>query len=105
VDRPIAARQLRCRLRERCGAGSFSCALVSGSFRWEGFASLADLRDQPLGAMLMGSGGVTASGCTIGQGLAGVSTLALGSVLAPAGILAGSVGTTKYIDWRETRTG
>ena len=52
----------------RVGRGSAS---DSGSFRWEGFASLADLRHQLVGAVLMGFGGVTALGCTIGQGLSG----------------------------------
>ena len=70
--------------------GSLAMALISGSFRWEGFASLADLRSQLLGAVLMGFGGVTAMGCTIGQGLSGISTLAIGSFIAVAGIVLGS---------------
>ena len=52
------------------------------SFRWEGFASLSDLRNQLVGAVLMGFGGVTAMGCTVGQGMSGLSTLALGSFIA-----------------------
>ena len=48
-------------------------------------------------------GGVTAGGCTVGQGLTGVSTLALGSFLALASILAGSAATLKYITWRAER--
>ena len=39
----------------------------------------------------MGIGGVTAMGCTVGQGLSGLSTLALGSFIAVAGIVAGAV--------------
>ena len=81
-------------------AGSALQALSSGSFRWEGFASLADLRNQLAGAVLMGFGGVTALGCTVGQGLTGLSTLALGSLLAVAGIVAGSVATLKVLLWR-----
>jgi uncharacterized protein len=77
--------------------GSAAVALASGSFRWEGFASLADLRNQLVGALLMGFGGVTALGCTIGQGLSGLSTLALGSVIAVAGIVAGAVATMKVL--------
>jgi hypothetical protein len=38
----------------------------------------------------MGVGGVAALGCTIGQGVTGVSTLSLGSILAIASILAGA---------------
>jgi hypothetical protein len=51
----------------------------------------------------MGAGGVTAMGCTIGQGLSGVSTLALGSFVALAGILAGAVLGLKYQVWRLER--
>ncbi|MBK6862744.1 MAG: YeeE/YedE family protein [Ideonella sp.] len=82
-------------------AGSLAHALASGSFRWEGFASLADLRNQLAGAVLMGFGGVTAIGCTVGQGISGLSTLALGSVIATAGIVAGGVATLKVIAMRE----
>jgi uncharacterized membrane protein YedE/YeeE len=83
--------------------GSAAYALASRTFRWEGFASLEDLGRQLIGAMLMGFGGVTALGCTIGQGISGVSTLALGSFIALAGILAGGVVTIKYIAWRAER--
>jgi uncharacterized membrane protein YedE/YeeE len=83
--------------------GSLVMALVSGSFRWEGFASLVDLRNQLVGAVLMGFGGVTALGCTIGQGLSGVSTLAIGSFVAVAGIVLGSVAMLKYMLWQAER--
>lgn len=81
-------------------AGSAAYALASRSFRWEGFASTGDLRNQLVGAGLMGFGGVTALGCTIGQGLSGLSTLAMGSFVAVAGIVAGSVATLKYMLWK-----
>jgi hypothetical protein len=83
--------------------GSAAWSLASRSFRWEGFASLTDLRNQIVGAMLMGFGGVTAMGCTVGQGLTGVSTLAIGSFIALASIVGGSVATLKYISWRAER--
>jgi hypothetical protein len=51
----------------------------------------------------MGAGGVTAMGCTVGQGLSGVSTLALGSFLALAGILAGAVLGLRWQVWRLER--
>ncbi len=51
----------------------------------------------------MGFGGVTASGCTIGQGLTGVSTLAAGSILTLAAIIAGSVAAVRYQVWRLDR--
>ena len=84
--------------------GSAAYALATRSFRWEGFASLTDLRNQLIGAGLMGFGGVTALGCTVGQGLTGISTLAIGSFIAVAGIIAGSVATLKYVVWREERS-
>jgi uncharacterized membrane protein YedE/YeeE len=81
-------------------AGSAAYALATKKFRWEGFASFEDLRNQLLGAVLMGFGGVTAVGCTIGQGLSGLSTLAIGSFIAVAGIIIGSVATLKYTLWK-----
>ncbi len=76
--------------------GSFAYAISTRQFRWEGFASMEDLRTQLVGAVLMGFGGVTAIGCTIGQGLSGVSTLAIGSFLALTGIVGGAVATMKW---------
>jgi uncharacterized membrane protein YedE/YeeE len=84
-------------------AGSAAHALSTGRVRWEGFASLTDMRNQLAGAVLMGFGGVTAMGCTIGQGLTGVSTLAIGSLLAVAGIVGGCVVTLRLIAWRAER--
>jgi hypothetical protein len=84
--------------------GSAAYAVASKHFRWEGFASLTDLRNQLIGAVLMGFGGVTALGCTIGQGLTGVSTLAIGSFIALAGIVAGSVATLRFMLWNEERS-
>ena len=80
--------------------GSSAVALVTRTFRWEGFASIEDLVNHMAGGVLMGFGGVTALGCTIGQGLTGISTLALGSILALAGIVAGCVAALKYQYWR-----
>jgi uncharacterized protein len=76
--------------------GSLIHAISSRQFRWEGFASFEDLRNHLVGGILMGFGGVTSMGCTIGQGLTGVSTLAIGSFIALAGIIAGSVATMKW---------
>lgn len=84
--------------------GSALVALASGSFRWEGFAGTEDTANHVVGAMLMGIGGVTAMGCTIGQGLSGVSTLALGSFLALGGILAGGWLGVRYQTWRVERS-
>jgi uncharacterized membrane protein YedE/YeeE len=84
-------------------AGSAAGALASRSFRWEGFASTGDTAHHLVGAALMGFGGVMALGCTIGQGLSGVSTLALGSLLALAAIVAGAVLGLRYQVWRVDR--
>jgi len=84
-------------------AGSCVYALVSRTFRWEGFGSVEDVANHIVGGVLMGFGGVTALGCTIGQGLTGVSTLALGSFLALGGIIAGSVAAVRYQMWRLER--
>jgi uncharacterized protein len=81
-------------------AGSAAYAVATKKFRWEGFASLDDLRNQLVGAVLMGFGGVTALGCTIGQGMSGLSTLAIGSFIAVFGIVAGSVAALKYMLWK-----
>jgi uncharacterized membrane protein YedE/YeeE len=83
--------------------GSFGYALASRSFRWEGFAGAEDTGLHVVGGLLMGFGGVTALGCTIGQGLSGLSTLAVGSILTFVSIVAGSAATMKWQYWRLTR--
>lgn len=83
--------------------GSFGFAIASKTFRWEGFRTTADLGNHMLGGILMGFGGVTALGCTIGQGISGFSTLALGSILTFAAIVGGSAATMKYQYWKMLR--
>jgi len=83
--------------------GSFAYAIASRTFRWEGFAGAEDTANHVVGGLLMGFGGVTALGCTVGQGLTGFSTLALGSILAFLAIVAGSALTMKYQGWRMER--
>lgn len=79
-------------------AGSFLSAILAGRFAWEGFADRSDLARHMVGGVLMGIGGVLALGCTIGQGITGLSTLALGSVLALLSILAGGWIGVKYLE-------
>jgi uncharacterized protein len=82
-----------------CGGmvlGAFVSSIIDKTFRWEGFANAEDTANHLVGALLMGIGGVTALGCTIGQGLSGLSTLALGSFLAFAAINVGAVAALKY---------
>jgi len=84
-------------------AGSGAWALVTRSFRWEGFASVEDTASHLLGAALMGFGGVVAMGCTVGQGITGFSTLALGSIVTFLAIVAGAAATLKFQYWRLMR--
>jgi uncharacterized membrane protein YedE/YeeE len=70
--------------------GSLVTALATGRFHWEGYTSPRHMQRSIGGAALMGAGGAMAYGCSIGQGLTGLSTLALASFVAVAGILLGS---------------
>lgn len=85
-------------------AGALVYSLATKGFRWEGFTTVADLRNHMAGGMLMGFGGVTALGCTIGQGITGLSTLALGSFVTFISILLGSAITMKWLYWRMQRS-
>jgi uncharacterized membrane protein YedE/YeeE len=75
--------------------GSFIYAALARKFRFEYFTRLDDMVRHILGGMLMGFGGVLALGCTIGQGITGMSTLALGSLMALVSIVFGSALTMK----------
>ena len=77
-------------------AGSFVYAAATRRLRLESFRDARDLLNHMLGGVLMGFGGVLALGCTIGQGLAGMSTLAIGSFLTLLSIIAGQVVTMKW---------
>jgi hypothetical protein len=70
--------------------GAFLAAKTGRQFRWEAPDDAREMRRHLLGAFLMGSGGIAALGCTIGQGISGFSTLALGSILAIASIFIGA---------------
>jgi uncharacterized membrane protein YedE/YeeE len=83
--------------------GSWLCALFFKTFRWESFGGTEDLANHLLGALMMGVGGVTAMGCTVGQGLSGISTLNATSFVAVAAIIAGAVGGLRYQVWRLDR--
>jgi len=76
-------------------SGSLVYAVLSGNFRIETFRDRGDMVDNLTGGVLMGFGGVLALGCTIGQGVTGMSTLAVGSVIALGAIIFGSVITMK----------
>jgi uncharacterized membrane protein YedE/YeeE len=70
-------------------------ALATRSFRLESFRDPADLVRHIAGGLLMGFGGVTALGCTLGQGVSGLSTLALGALLTTLAIIIGAAACMK----------
>ena len=80
--------------------GALVYTLATRKFRWERFAGVKDVGAHALGGALMGLGGVLALGCTIGQGVTGVSTLAMGSLLAFFCMVIGAAGMMKYQYWR-----
>jgi uncharacterized membrane protein YedE/YeeE len=71
-------------------AGSLVTALLTGRFHFEGYTSPRHMLRSAGGAAMMGAGGAMAYGCSVGQGLTGLSTLALASFVAVAGILLGT---------------
>jgi uncharacterized membrane protein YedE/YeeE len=71
-------------------AGSLVTALATQRFHWEGYSSPQHMLRSVAGAVLMGVGGAAALGCSVGQGLTGLSTLALASFVAVAGIFLGA---------------
>ena len=81
-------------------AGSFADALVSRQFRLSWFASFRDFVVNAVGGILMGIGGVLALGCTIGQGISGLSTLAVGSLIVLVAIILSSAVTLKVQYYR-----
>ncbi len=81
-------------------AGSFIYALIAKSFRVEWFVSVKDFANHAVGGVLMGVGGVLSMGCTVGQAITGMSTVAVGSMLTFLAIVIGAAGTMKYQYWR-----
>jgi len=78
--------------------GAFVAALLTGNFRIEAFTGASDMKRHMFGAALMGVGGVMALGCTIGQGLTGISTLAAGALIALLSIWAGGYAGLKWLE-------
>ncbi len=71
-------------------AGSIAASVLSRSFELRGFESPGHMLRAIGGGVLMGVGGALAIGCSIGQGLSGLSTLALPSFMAATGIFVGA---------------
>jgi uncharacterized membrane protein YedE/YeeE len=80
--------------------GSLLYALMTKALRYESFISIKDFGGHVAGGALMGVGGVLAMGCTVGQAITGVSTLAIGSILAFFSMVIGAAATMKYQYWR-----
>jgi hypothetical protein len=78
--------------------GALIAAIATKEFRVESFTDANDVLRHMVGGALMGTGGVLALGCTIGQGLTGLSTLALGSFVAWLSIMAGGILGLKYLE-------
>lgn len=80
--------------------GSFIYVVLTGKFRIETFTDRDDMIRHIKGGVLMGFGGVLALGCSIGQGVTGMSTLALGSLLSLVSIIFGSALAMKIEYYR-----
>ncbi|HTE16295.1 MAG TPA: YeeE/YedE family protein [Burkholderiales bacterium] len=84
-------------------SGSFIYAITTKNFRIEWFASFGDFVNHVMGGALMGVGGVLSMGCTVGQAITGMSTLAMGSMFTFVAIVAGAVTTMKFQYWQMMR--
>jgi uncharacterized protein len=71
--------------------GSFLWSRLRGTWQLQGFTTPAQLLRHLGGGVLMGFGGVTALGCTLGNGVTGLAMLSAGALLATAGIVAGGL--------------
>lgn len=78
--------------------GAFLASISNKSFAIGSFADRNDLIRHLLGGTLMGFGAVTSLGCTVGQGIGGISTLALGSIIALVAIIAGGFTGFKMME-------
>ncbi len=83
--------------------GAFVAARSAGQFEWEAPDGASEMRRHLFGAVLMGVGGIAALGCTIGQGVTGLSTLSVGSFLSIASILTGARVSLYWLIERHAR--
>jgi len=79
--------------------GGFLGSLVKRDTQVRGFNGGKDTATNIIGAAMMGIGGVLALGCTLGQGVTGVSTLAMGSFLTFAFLVIGGMVGMKVMEW------
>ncbi|MFP4295768.1 MAG: YeeE/YedE family protein [Halothiobacillaceae bacterium] len=85
--------------------GSATWFMRQGQWRLQVRGSWREWLRQGIGGMLMGAGGIVAMGCSVGQGMTGVSTLALGSLLTLASMMLGSFVTLKLMFYRMAHPG
>ena len=84
--------------------GSALAAKLRGEFHVESFRDAADLGQHLLGGLLMGFGGITALGCSIGQGITGLALLSTGACLAVLGMVLGTTLALRWQTWRIERS-
>jgi uncharacterized membrane protein YedE/YeeE len=78
--------------------GAFLSATAGRQFFLSSFYDKKDTVHHMLGGAMMGTGGVLALGCTIGQGITGISTLSIGSAIALVSIVTGGYAGIKYME-------
>ena len=78
--------------------GAHLVARAKGELHREGFDGDKEMVRHLTGSAFMGTGGVLALGCTIGQGMSGISTLALSAPLAMAAIFTGAAFGLRYLE-------
>lgn len=78
--------------------GAYASAMTGGKFAVTSFYDKKDTGRHMIGAAMMGTGGVLALGCTIGQGITGMSTLGLGSAIALVSIVIGGYAGIKHME-------
>ncbi|QJW84492.1 YeeE/YedE family protein [Ramlibacter terrae] len=72
--------------------GSAVSAALRGEFKLESFRGPREIGEHVAGGVLMGFGGITALGCSVGNGVTGMAMLSSGALIATAGIVAGAGG-------------
>jgi uncharacterized membrane protein YedE/YeeE len=80
--------------------GALVVSLAQRDFRLVGFEQPADMLRYAAGGALMGVGGVLALGCTVGNGLTGIASLAPTSFIALPAMVLAAAATMKW-RWRK----
>lgn len=78
--------------------GAFLMGAMQGKLKLATFFDVSDTVRNLFGAVLMGIGGVVATGCTVGQAVTGASTLALSSFIVFAGLIVGGIAGMKVLE-------